>query len=208
MVLLCLARRHSLRPDVLKKIHVGHQGETKCILLARESVFWPGITNDIKLMVQRCTACAQHQQAQPKMPIQQPDLPTRAWSKLGTDIFEYKGLQFLIIVDYYSRLIRRLDNIRRVWGMPAHPDHDQHLESNLKKQQGQAYHYNQRHSSDKRQLHAGEPVDIYNTLTRSWDPGYIVSQQQERSYIVNRSGRKLPALASTCGPGRHRCPLQ
>ena len=26
----------SLRPDVLKKIHVGHQGETKCILLARE----------------------------------------------------------------------------------------------------------------------------------------------------------------------------
>ena len=104
----------SLRHDVLKKIHMGHQGETKCILLARESVFWPGITNDIKSMVQRCTACAQHQHAQPKMPIQQPDLPTRAWSKLGTDIFEYKGSQFFMIVDYYSRfpVIRRLDNIR------------------------------------------------------------------------------------------------
>ena len=312
----------SLRLDVLKKIHVGHQGKTKCILLARESVFWPGITNDIKSMVQRCTACAQHQHAQPKMPIQQPDLPTRAWSKLGTDIFEYKGSQFLIIVDYYSRfpVIRRLDNIRantisnkftavlleyglpdeivadygtqytsedfrtkcrdcnielrfsspyhhqansvaeraigtlkhlwrkseqdgqpittalfmyrttplsddlpspyellfgrkpavflprRAWGIPGHPDHDQHLESNQKKQQGQAYHYNQRHSSDKRQLHSGEPVDIYNTLTKSWEPGHIVRQQQERSYIVNRNGRELPRTREHLRPRRAPVP--
>ena len=89
----------SLRQDILKKLHVGHQGETKCILLARESVFWPGISNDIKTMVQHCTACVQHQHAQPKMPILQPDLPTRPWSKLGTDIFEYKGSHFLLIVD-------------------------------------------------------------------------------------------------------------
>ena len=34
----------SMRNQVLQAIHVGHQGETKCILLARESVFWPGIS--------------------------------------------------------------------------------------------------------------------------------------------------------------------
>ena len=37
-----------LRGQVLQALHTGHQGETKCLLLARESVFWPGITNDIK----------------------------------------------------------------------------------------------------------------------------------------------------------------
>ena len=32
-----------LRGQVLEALHTGHQGETKCLLLARESVFWPGI---------------------------------------------------------------------------------------------------------------------------------------------------------------------
>ena len=35
----------------------------------------------------------------------QPDLPTRPWEKLGTDIFEFKGLKYLMIVDYYSRFL-------------------------------------------------------------------------------------------------------
>ena len=90
--------------------------------------------------------------------------------------------------------------------MPAHPGHDKHLKSNQKKQQDQAYHYNQRHSSDKRQLHSGEPVDIYNTLTRSWDPGHIVRQQQERSYIVNRNGRELPRTREHLRPRRAPVP--
>ena len=92
-----------LREEVLKAIHTGHQGETKCILLAREAVFWPGITNQIKQMVKDCTTCQKFQPAQPKMPILQPDLPTHPWEKLGTDIFEFKGYKYLIIVDYYSR---------------------------------------------------------------------------------------------------------
>ena len=43
----------------------------------------------------------------------QPDLPTRPWEKLGTDIFEFKGLKYLMIVDYYSRfpVIRLLSDI-------------------------------------------------------------------------------------------------
>ena len=43
----------------------------------------------------------------------QPDLPTRPWEKLGTDIFEFTGLKYLMIVDYYSRfpVIRLLSDI-------------------------------------------------------------------------------------------------
>ena len=66
-----------LRADVLKAIHTGHQGETKCVLLARETVFWPGMASDIKRMVQICPACVKYQPAQARLPLMQLDLPTR-----------------------------------------------------------------------------------------------------------------------------------
>ena len=312
----------SLRSDVLKKIHIGHQGETKCLLLARESVFWPGITNDVKSVVQQCTSCTQHQHAQPKMPIQQPDLPTRPWSKLGTDIFEYRGTHFLMIVDYYSRfpVIRQINNIRastvvdkftgvlleygipdtivadcgtqytseefrqkckdcnielsfsspyhhqansvaertigtikhlwkkseqdgqsiatalfmyRVtplcdnlpspfemlfgrkpvvllprtdWGINKQSSRDSHIESNQQRQDVQARYYNQRNHTDKRTLYPGEPVSIYNTLTRSWDPGHVVNQQAERSYLVDRNNKELQRTRDHLRPRRAPVP--
>ena len=103
----------AMRGQVLQAIHLGHQGETKCILLARESVFWPGISNDIRQMVKDCDLYNHHQPAQPKLPIMQPDLPTRPWEKLGTDIFEFNGKKYLMIVDYYSRfpVIRLLSDM-------------------------------------------------------------------------------------------------
>ena len=38
-----------------------------------------------------------------KLPTMQADLPTRPWEKLGSDIFEFNGSRYLMIVDYYSR---------------------------------------------------------------------------------------------------------
>ena len=89
----------SLRAQVLESTHTGHQGETKCLLLARQSVFWPGI----RQMVKNCELCNKHQPVQTKLPAMQPDLPTRPWEKLGSDIFQFNGSKYLIIVDYYSR---------------------------------------------------------------------------------------------------------
>lgn len=102
----------SLRSNILNIIHTGHQGETKCMLLARESVFWPGITKDIRQMVKECDICSKFQPNQEKLPALQPDLPTHPWEQLGTDIFEFKDQQYLIIVDYFSRfpVIRLLQN--------------------------------------------------------------------------------------------------
>ena len=37
----------TLRKKVLEQIHNGHLGIEKCMLKVRESVFWPGISNNI-----------------------------------------------------------------------------------------------------------------------------------------------------------------
>ena len=37
----------TLRRKVLQQIHDGHLGIEKCMLKARDSVFWPGISHDI-----------------------------------------------------------------------------------------------------------------------------------------------------------------
>ena len=47
----------TLRRKVLEQIHDGHLGIEKCMLKARDSVFWPGISNDIQETVAKCGIC-------------------------------------------------------------------------------------------------------------------------------------------------------
>ena len=47
----------TLRKKVLEHIHDGHLGIEKCMLKARDSVFWPGISNDICETVEKCGIC-------------------------------------------------------------------------------------------------------------------------------------------------------
>nr|XP_039255214.1 uncharacterized protein K02A2.6-like [Styela clava] len=102
-----------LRSQVLNALHSGLQGETECLLLARQSVFWPGITKNVTDMVKSCELCNKYHSAQAKMPMMKPDLPSRPWKKLGTDIFEFQGKKYLMIVDYFQRfpVVRKLQDM-------------------------------------------------------------------------------------------------
>ena len=297
----------SLRDEVLKAIHTAHQGEVKSILLARESVYWPGLTSDIKKMVMQCQQCSQNQSAPAKLPILQPELPTRPWEKIGTDIFEYKTKRYLMIVDYFSRfiIVKFLPDIRSEtvsntlmevlteFGLPStimadcgtqytselfkqkckdsgieiiysspyhhqsnsvaersigivkslwkkggedgtskgsaiwmhritpidsstpspyellfgrkprqilpssnralasqHPNAENHQDANVKRQQTQASQYNRKASKDLRPLQPGEPVDVFNTIKRIWEPANIIRRERDRSYVVRRNGKE------------------
>ena len=84
-----------------------------CFDRAGDSVFWLGISGDIRQMVKKCDLCNKHQPAQPKLPIMQPDLQTWPWEKLGTEIFEFNGKMYLMVVNYYSQfhVIRLLNDM-------------------------------------------------------------------------------------------------
>ena len=41
-------------------LHMGHYATDKMNLRARETVYWPSITDDIKITYKKCTICAKH----------------------------------------------------------------------------------------------------------------------------------------------------
>ena len=95
----------SLRGAVLQTIHKGHQGITKCRERAKTTVWWPGITKEIKDLVASCARCIQKQPAQRHEPLDPSEPPERPFQRVGTDLFEHSKQQYLVLVDYYSRYI-------------------------------------------------------------------------------------------------------
>ena len=92
------------RGRTLESIHEGHQGEVKCVLKAKQGVYWPGMYKEITEMVQKCSSCQEHANAQPKSPMIAMDVPPEPWHTLGADHFKYKGKWFLLISDYFSKM--------------------------------------------------------------------------------------------------------
>ena len=102
----------SMREDILNQLHDGHQGIEKTRLLARDTVYWPNINDDITRMVGACPLCQELQVRNTKEPLLQTEIPPKPWTLLGTDLFEIKGRYFVIISDYFSKfpIVRELSS--------------------------------------------------------------------------------------------------
>lgn len=94
----------TLRIDVLNRIYEGHLGIEKCKGRARESVYWPGLNKDIETLISECETCQKHRSKQTKEPMIAMELPTAPWQKVGMDLFNFKGKDYLVVIDYYSNV--------------------------------------------------------------------------------------------------------
>lgn len=94
---------HSLRHEVLNRIHHGHYGEVKCVERARASVYWPGYIDHIRNMVASCSLCQENRCQNPSQPLHPVDLPEYPFEKVGADLFEFQGIHYILLVDYYSK---------------------------------------------------------------------------------------------------------
>ncbi|KAK3085115.1 hypothetical protein FSP39_024657 [Pinctada imbricata] len=92
----------NLRKDMLERIHASHIGIEGCLRRARESVYWPRMNSEVKDFIEKCETCRCYDQHQRKEPIEQHDVPLRAWAKVGLDIFTFEDKNYLIASDYYS----------------------------------------------------------------------------------------------------------
>ena len=75
------------RKATLSVLHMGHYAVDKMNLRARETVCWPGISEDIKTTYQRCTICAKFARTVQKETLKPTETPLHSWDKLGLDIF-------------------------------------------------------------------------------------------------------------------------
>ena len=79
----------TLRPDVLRRLHDGHQGVTKTRANAVSSVWWPGISLEITEVVRNCAICEKYRKERVE-PMKGTEFPDRPWARVGVDFFQHR----------------------------------------------------------------------------------------------------------------------
>ena len=82
------------------------------MLRAKSAVYWPGMYRAIENMVGTCGACREFENAQTKCPMVITEVPSEPWHTVGADLFQFKGMWYLILTDVYSKapFVRPLAN--------------------------------------------------------------------------------------------------
>ena len=108
---------HSLHPEMIQLLHTGHLGLEKCLNRANQSMYWPGLYEELKELVTTCTTCLKFSSQKPiclsNRQYAGHEIPVRPWSKIALDIFPLEGDSYLLIVDYPPRfpIIRKLSSM-------------------------------------------------------------------------------------------------
>ena len=102
----------TLKQKYLKQIHQGHQGIEACRSRAREFVFWVNINNDLKELVEKCDLCQSQQNSTTIVQKYVSEVPPHPWHMVGSDLFYFQRIDFLVVVDYFSKylIIRKIPN--------------------------------------------------------------------------------------------------
>ena len=69
---------------------------------ARQLIFWPGMSADIREYVATRDACGTFSHKQPQESLSLHEIPSRAWQRVAADIFTICGRNYLVTVDCYS----------------------------------------------------------------------------------------------------------
>jgi len=92
----------ALRPEVCSSLHSAHQGTTGMSERAKQSVFWPGISQSIQQTRNSCNICWEIAPSQPHLPPIEPIIPTSPFEAIASDYFKLHGHWYLVIVDRFS----------------------------------------------------------------------------------------------------------
>ncbi|KAK3703506.1 hypothetical protein QZH41_002225 [Actinostola sp. cb2023] len=105
---------YSLRKEMKQRIHSSHLGAESCLRRARETLFWPGMSAEIKEMVSACETCRTYETSPQKETLMPHETPAHPWEQIGVDLFTFDNKEFLVTVDYYSNFweVDRLPNTR------------------------------------------------------------------------------------------------
>ena len=80
-------------------------GLTKCKLHAKQSVYWPGLNDQLEQLVLNCQLCLKYSRPKKKQDTNlslAQEIPLFPWTKLARDLFHFEGDSYLLFVDYSS----------------------------------------------------------------------------------------------------------
>ena len=92
-----------LRNEMLVRLHSGHMGVTKTQLRAKQTMWWPGINQQIEKTVGTCEHCQIHRDVQHAEPLMTRALPERPWQRISADLLTHKTQCYMAVSDEYSR---------------------------------------------------------------------------------------------------------
>ena len=92
----------SMRAEMKEKLHSSHVGIEACLRRARECLYWPNMSAEVKDYISKCSVCANYGTSQPKEPLMSHDIPDRPWQTIGVDLLTLNGVDYVVTSDYFS----------------------------------------------------------------------------------------------------------
>ena len=165
---------------ILKQIHDSYLGLTKCKLHAKQSVYWPGLNDQLEQLLLNCLLCLKYSRSKKKQDAHSAlgqEVPVFPWTKLATDIFHFEGNSYLLLVDYTScfPIMRKLRSITA-----------QHITDNIK-QIFAKYRCPNALVSDNRPCYASKTfkqlMKEYQVNNITSSPHYLQSNSLAKKYV-------------------------
>ena len=75
----------SMRKEMIAVIHASHIGVEGCICRARDCIYWPRMSTELREYILKCDISQAHRNQPGKEPLQQHEVIERPWAKLGAD---------------------------------------------------------------------------------------------------------------------------
>ena len=91
-----------LHREVLDVLHAAHQGCSSMEARASQSVWWPGLKEEIAKRRAACQSCTKAAPSQPALPPVPPPRPDYPMQQICSDIAHFSGHTYLVIVDRFS----------------------------------------------------------------------------------------------------------
>ena len=84
---------NTLHPEMIQLLHIGHLGLEKCLNRAKQSMYWPGLYEEMKELVTNHTTCLKFSSQKPTCLSNRQhaghEIPIHPWSKLASNIFYF-----------------------------------------------------------------------------------------------------------------------
>ena len=92
----------SLRPEMTRRLHAAHMAYDSMMARARETIFWPRMSSEVKQVADCCEVCQQMKPKQRNEPLMCHKDGDGRWRKIGVDLFYLNGTSYLLTIDYFS----------------------------------------------------------------------------------------------------------